>query len=88
MSTLLQLWTLKGYAIESSLMPKSGPNLDGNSKVNMGKCQPIIGESCQVNSPANSDMEVKRDTHENSPFNAPINPNGNQQMRSTVLIQK
>ena len=27
----------EGYAMASSLMPKSGPNLDGNSKVNMGK---------------------------------------------------
>nr|POE73647.1 hypothetical protein CFP56_76385 [Quercus suber] len=65
----------RGYAIESSLMPKSGPNMDGNSKVNMGKskslkCQPIIGDSSQVNSPANSDSEVTRDTHDSSPFNA------------------
>ena len=78
-STLLQLRTLEGYTIESSLMPKSGPNLDGNSKVNMGKSkslkyQPIIGDSCQLNSPANLDSEVKRDTHESSPFNALINP--------------
>ena len=66
----------EGYAIESSLMPKSGPNLDGNSKVNMGKSkslkyQPIIEDSCQVNSPTNLDSEVKRDTHDSSPFNAP-----------------
>ena len=54
----------EGYAIKSSLMPKSGPNMDGNSKVNMGKskslkCQPIIGDSSLVNSPANSDSEVR-----------------------------
>ena len=74
----------KGYAIESSLMPKSGPNLDGNSKVNMGKYQPIIGESCQVNSPANSNREVKRDTHDSSPFNAPINPHSQQSQQQST----
>ena len=60
-------------------MPKLRPNLDGNSKVNMGKSkslkyQPIIGDLCQVNSPTNSNSEAKRDTHDITPFNAPINP--------------
>ena len=63
--------------------------MDGNSKVNMGKSkslkyQPIIGDSCQVNSPANSDSKVKRDTHDSSPFNAPINLHSQQsQWQST-----
>ena len=87
----------EGYAIESSLI-KSSPNLDGNSKANMGKSkslkyQPIIEDSCQVNSPANSDSEVKSDTHDSSPLMILLicihnNPNGNQQMRSTILIRK
>ena len=78
----------EGYAIESSLI-KSSPNLDGNSKVNMGKSkslkyQPIIEDSCQVNSPANSDSEVKSDTHDSSPFNAPINLHSQQSQRQST----
>ena len=46
--------------------------------------QPIIGDSCQVNSPANLDSEVKRDTHDSSPFNAPINPHSQQSQRQST----
>ena len=48
------------------------------------KYQPIIGDSCQVNSPANSNREVKRDTHDSSPFNAPINPHSQQSQQQST----